>query len=42
MKLLLPFWLVFLAAFSGLPATGRAADRALPLVSPQPQTAAGL
>ena len=40
MKLLLPFWLVFLAAFSGLPALGRAADRALPLVTSQPQTAA--
>ena len=41
MKLLLPFWLVFLAAFSGLPATARATDPALPLLISQPQAAAG-
>jgi ligand-binding sensor domain-containing protein len=41
MKLLLPCWLVFLAAFSGLPAAARAADRVLPLIISQPQTAAG-
>ncbi len=41
MKLLLPFWLVFLAALSGLPAMGRASDRAFPLIISQPQTAAG-
>ena len=40
MKLLLPFWLVFLVAFGGLPVPGRAADRVLPLVTSQPQTAA--
>ena len=41
MKLLLPFWLVFLMALSGLPALGRASDRAFPLIISQPQTAAG-
>ena len=40
MKLLLPFWLVFLATFSGLPAIARATDRALPLLTSQPTTAA--
>jgi len=41
MKLLLPFWLVFLSVFSSLPALDRASDRAFPLVISQPQTAAG-
>ena len=38
MRQLLPFWLVFLAAFGGLPAFARASDGALPPATSQPQT----